>query len=85
MHSLCRQRPGQSSAWLFGVPRLGAPPGPILVTSKPFVDIESNPAQFGCQRTYGRDSSQCLYVIGHWWLVKGIGFTANILGMQDVK
>ena len=31
MHSLHTQRPGRSSAWLFGVPRLGVPPGRVVV------------------------------------------------------
>ena len=32
MHSLHTQRPGRSSAWLFGVPRPGVPPGRVVVT-----------------------------------------------------
>jgi hypothetical protein len=32
MHSLRKQRAGRSSAWLFGVPRLGVPPGRVVVT-----------------------------------------------------
>ena len=32
VHSLHTQRPGRSSAWLFGIPRLGVPPGRVVVT-----------------------------------------------------
>ena len=65
-----------------------SPTRPILVTSYSslFFDIERNPCAVWLPKNlWTRDSSQCFYVIGRWWLVNGIGCTANKLCMQDTK
>ena len=45
MHSLHTQRPGRSSAWLFGVPRPGVPPGRVAVTQSILSPQHQEPAR----------------------------------------